>query len=74
MYATSRCPYCAQARAYLAKKGVPYIEYDVEKSQTAHAEFKRLGGRGVPLIVHGANVMRGFREQSFDALLARNGR
>jgi len=28
----------------------------------------------VPLIVHGANVMRGFSEQSFEALLARNGR
>jgi hypothetical protein len=28
----------------------------------------------VPLIVHGANVMRGFSVQSFDALLARNGR
>jgi len=74
LYATSWCGYCAQARAYFAKKGVPYIEHDVEKSAAANAEFKRLGGRGVPLIVHGANVMRGFREQSFDALLARNGR
>src|SRR5205814_6785515 len=74
MYATSWCPYCAQARAYFAKKGVSYVEYDIEKSAAASAEFKRLGGRGVPLIVHGANVMRGFREQSVDALLARNGR
>src|SRR2546425_6117871 len=74
LYATSWCPYCAQARAYFAKKGVSYIEHDVEKSAAAQAEFKRLGGRGVPLIVHGANVMRGFREQSLDALLARNGR
>jgi glutaredoxin len=74
LYATSWCPYCAQARAYFAKKGVSYIEHDVEKSAAAQAEFKRLGGRGVPLIVHGTNVMRGFREQSLDALLARNGR
>lgn len=74
LYATSWCGYCAQARAHFAKKGVSYIEYDVEKSPTANAEFKRLGGRGVPLIVHGANVMRGFRAESFDTLLARNGR
>ncbi|HYR34744.1 MAG TPA: glutaredoxin family protein [Burkholderiales bacterium] len=74
MYATSWCGYCAQARAHFARRGIAYIEYDVEKSPAAHAEFKRLGGRGVPLIVHGANVMRGFREQSFDALLARNGK
>jgi glutaredoxin len=74
LYATSWCGYCAQARAYFAKKRIPYIERDVEKSTTANAEFKRLGGHSVPLIVHGDNVMRGFRERSFDALLARNGR
>jgi glutaredoxin len=74
LYATSWCGYCAQARAYFVKKRIPYIERDVEKSTAANAEFKRLGGRSVPLIVHGDNVMRGFRAQSFDALLARNGR
>jgi glutaredoxin len=74
LYATSWCGYCAQARAYFAKQGIPYIEHDVEKSSAANAEFKRLGGRGVPLIVHGANVMSGFSKKSFDALLARNGR
>jgi len=74
MYATDWCGYCAKARAHFARNRIPYLEYDVEKNPAAHAEFKRLGGRGVPLIVHGANVMRGFSEQSFEALLARNGR
>jgi glutaredoxin-like YruB-family protein len=74
MYSTSWCPYCAKARAYFAKKGIAYTEYDVEKSGTAHAEFKRLGGRGVPLILVGRETMNGFSEQSFDALLARASR
>ncbi len=74
MYSTSWCRYCAQARAYFAAKRVRYQEYDVEKSVEAHAEFKRLGGKGVPLIVHGGQVMSGFSERSFEALVARSSR
>ena len=71
MYSTSWCGYCAKARAYFKKNGVAFIDHDVEKSAAAHDEFKRLGGRGVPLIVHGGNVMRGFSEPAFEALVAR---
>jgi len=74
MYATSWCGYCAQARAYFAKNRIRYVEYDVEKDAAAKAEFKRLGGRGVPLIVQGGSVMRGFSEQSFEAFIARAAR
>ena len=74
MYATSWCPYCAKARAYFGRKGIAYTEYDVEKSPTADAEFKRLGGRGVPLILVGREKMSGFSEKGFDALLARASR
>ena len=74
LYATSWCPHCASARAYFAKNKISYVEHDIEKDAAAHAEYKRLGGRGVPFIVHGANVMRGFSEKSFQALLGRNGR
>lgn len=74
MYATSWCPYCAKARAYFSRKGIAFTEYDVEKSPTANAEFKRLGGRGVPLIHVGREKMSGFSEEGFDALLARASR
>lgn len=74
MYATSWCPYCAKARAYFGRKGIAYTEYDVEKSPTANAEFRRLGGRGVPLILVGREKMSGFSEAGFDALLARASR
>jgi len=74
MYATSWCTYCARARAYFGRKGIAYTEHDVEKSATANAEFKRLGGRGVPLIVVGREKMNGFSEQGFDALLTRASR
>jgi glutaredoxin len=71
MYATSWCPYCTKAREYFAKSGIAYIEHDVEKSASANAEFKRLGGRGVPLIVVGREKMSGFSEQAFEHLMAR---
>lgn len=71
MYATSWCPYCAKARAYFAASGIAYVEHDVQKSASAYAAFKRLGGRGVPLIVVGREKMNGFSEQGFEHLLAR---
>ena len=74
MYATSWCPYCAKARAYFARKGIAYVEYDIEKSAAVNAEFKRLGGRGVPLILVGKEKMSGFSERGLDAMLARAGR
>jgi glutaredoxin len=74
MYATSWCPHCARARAYFARKGIAYVEHDVEKSVAASVEFKRLGGRGVPLILVGREQMSGFDEQAFAILHAREGR
>jgi glutaredoxin len=70
MYATAWCPYCAKARAYFAESGIAYVEYDVEKSATAQAQFKRLGGRAVPLIVVGHEKMNGFSEIGFEFLMA----
>jgi glutaredoxin len=74
MYSTSWCTYCAQARAYFAANRIRYQDYDVEKSAAANAEYKRLGGRGVPLIVHGGQTMSGFSEAAFKALVARSSR
>jgi glutaredoxin len=74
MYATSWCPYCAKAREYFARSGIAYVEHDVEKSASANAEFRRLGGRGVPLIVVGREKLNGFSEQGFEDMLARASR
>jgi glutaredoxin len=74
LYSTSWCRYCAQARAYFAANRIRFQEHDIEASASAHAEFKRLGGKGVPLIVHGGQTMSGFSEKSFEALVARSSR
>jgi glutaredoxin len=73
MYATSWCPYCAKARAYFSRRGVVYTEIDVEKSAEGLAEFRKLGGRGVPLIVVGVERMNGYSEARLAQLLSEAG-
>ena len=72
MYSTSWCGHCKNARSYFAARRVAYRELDVEKSDAAAREFRRLGGSGVPLILVGRKMMSGFDPESFEAL--RSGR
>lgn len=74
MYATDWCPYCRQAREHFARQGIAYREVDIEKSAAGRAEYDRLGGRGVPLILVGSQRLQGFRAESFDRLLRSAGR
>ena len=69
MFATDWCPYCRQAREFFARSGVPYTELDIEKSAAAHAEYRSLGGKGVPLIVVGNQRMSGFSEARLAQML-----
>jgi glutaredoxin len=73
MWRTSWCPYCKKANDFFRACGLDFVEYDVETSAAAHAEFKALGGRGVPLIrVHG-KLMSGFDARRFTALYQSGG-
>ena len=74
MYATAWCPYCAKARAYFAENGIAYVEYDIDKSAHAHAEFKRRGGRVVPLIFVGGERIDGFNPLAFEFALQKASR
>ena len=73
MYATSWCPYCAKARAYFARRGIAYVEVDIEKSREGRAEYDRLGARGVPLILVSTQRMNGFSEARLSQLLSEAG-
>ena len=68
MYATDWCGVCRRARAYFAANGIAYTEIDVEKSEAGRREFEQHGGRGVPLIVMGGKVMRGFSPEGFERM------
>ena len=73
MYARTDCGYCAKARRYFAGRGLRYVERDVQRDARANAEWKRLGGTGVPLFVINRDVSHGFSESGMAERLARYG-
>jgi glutaredoxin len=72
MYSTDWCPHCKNARNYFTEKGIRFTEYNVETSEAGRKEYEALGGGGVPVIVVGEKVMRGFSARSFEALAKRS--
>jgi glutaredoxin len=71
MYGTASCPACQMARAYFNQHDIPYVEYDIEWSSKAKREFKKLGGRGVPLILVGNEKFLGWNQHAVAQALAR---
>jgi glutaredoxin len=71
MYSTEWCGVCRRARNYFEVHRVAYQKIDIEKSEAGRAEHRRLGGRGVPLIVANGKVIRGFNEKALDSALGR---
>ncbi|HXR01095.1 MAG TPA: glutaredoxin family protein [Pseudomonas sp.] len=67
LYATDWCGYCKQTRRFLDSKGIPYTEFDIEKSAAGRKAYEALGGRGIPLIDVNGTLIRGF---SPDEILA----
>ncbi len=65
MYSTTWCGYCKKAKRYFEKNNIAYKELDIEKSSAAAAAYKKLGARGVPVILVGDKRMNGFSEQGF---------
>lgn len=69
LYATSWCGYCKMARQFFAANGIRYTELDIEQSSAAYKEHRRLGGNGVPLVVVGDQVVKGWNEGDLRQLL-----
>ena len=56
------CPHCAGAKAYLQRRGVPYVEHNVLADPDALKRMLALNGgrRHVPTLVEGDKVTVGF--------------
>jgi glutaredoxin len=70
MYSTVRCGYCRKARAYFKANGIAFTDYDVETSDKGRQDYRRMGARGVPVILVGDKRMNGFSESAFASLYA----
>ena len=69
MYGVPDCGYCRQARQYFEDHDVDYVEYNINKSSKRMKEFRRLGGRGAPLILIDGKKIQGFKPQAIEAAL-----
>lgn len=71
MFSTSWCGYCKKARHYFQSNGINYIEYDIEKSKQAKRMYDSIGGKGVPVILHGKKRMNGFSAAGFERIFGK---
>jgi glutaredoxin len=73
VYGTSTCPFCAKARAYLSQNKIVFVDFNVDKSESANKQFKALKGSAVPVILIGDRLITGFQPDVIDdALRAAN--
>jgi len=63
LYATDWCGYCQKTRELFDRNNIPYVEYDIERSERAYQEYRSLGGRGVPVINAKGTVIHGYSAQ-----------
>ncbi len=68
LYSTDWCGYCKKAKKYFARKGISFTEYDIEKNAKARRQYKKMGAKGVPVILVGNKRMNGFNEKAFEKM------
>ena len=73
LYTTQRCGYCKKAKQFLRQSNINYTEYDVETSKKGKRDYKKLSGKGVPIILVGDQRMNGFSEGRMVSMLEKAG-
>ncbi len=74
LYVTEWCPYCAQAREFMAAEGVPHRVVDIEKDAAGAAEYQARGGDGgIPLVAVGQRTIQGWSAELATEMLAEAG-
>lgn len=74
VYTTPTCAYCHQAKQWLSRQGVPYVEKNVAVDHRAAAEMVRISGQqGVPVITVDGKVVVGFDQPRLRQLLQQAG-
>lgn len=71
LFGTRWCGACKLARSWLRSNVVAFNDLDIESSIDAQREYLRMGIKGVPVIVHGKQRMRGFSPEGMKQLLGK---
>ncbi len=76
VYGASWCGPCHQAAAYLKKRGIPFVEHDIEKDSAAgremHAKLAKAGmhGGSIPVLDVRGKILVGFDANAVERALA----
>jgi len=74
VYTSDSCPWCAKAKSYLRKNGVPYNEVNVSRNSSAAQDiFRRSGQMGTPQIDINGHIVVGFDQPKIDRFLGIRG-
>ncbi|MCK4742974.1 MAG: DUF4124 domain-containing protein [Sulfuriflexus sp.] len=73
LYSTTWCGYCKKARRWFRQNKIPFTEYDTEKSARGRRDYKKMNGRGVPIIKVGKKRLNGFSPSSLTRALRKAG-
>lgn len=77
IYGASWCGPCHEAAAYLRKKGIPFVEKDVDEDRAAANEMRTklqragLAGGSIPVIDVRGKILVGFNPRAIDEALGR---
>lgn len=69
LYATDWCGYCQKTRAFFKQNNIAFVEYDIEKSAEGKAQYDKLNGSGIPLVVIRGEVLRGYNPSAMKSVL-----
>lgn len=70
MLSASWCGYCTKARNWLVANGVPYCEYDIERSPTGSARYAASDVKVIPQIFIADRLIVGFNAIELEQTLA----
>ena len=68
IFTASFCPHCRDAKAYFKACGIPFVEYNLERSKDAEKRFRSCGGKAIPLIIVKGVMLRRWDMEAFEKL------
>ncbi len=71
MYSATWCGVCKRAKRYFEDRQIPFTEYDIETSAKGKQDYRKLGARGVPVILVGQRRLNGFSPAMFESIYRR---
>ena len=66
---TGACELCGASRQLLRQRGIPYVEKQVTSPEDSDALERLSGGRDVPTLTIGSQVLRGLSPEAWNAYL-----